>query len=82
MSESRKSFGRSQKPGGVLDVLIALDREPDDAWLRELKDAVALHVRRIIGDKLVATIDQRHLEKLRTTPGVREVEVATTTRLH
>ena len=82
MSESRKSFGRSHKPGGVLDVLIALDREPDDAWLRELKDAVALHVRRIIGDKLVATIDQRHLEKLRTTPGVREVEVATTTRLH
>jgi hypothetical protein len=82
MIEPRKSLGRSQKPRAALDVLIALDREPDDAWLRELKDAVALDVRRVIGDKLVATIDPRHLEKLRTTPGVREVEVATTLRLH
>jgi len=82
MIDPRKPSGRSQKRSAVLEVLIAFDREPDDAWLRELKDAVALKVRRVIGDKLVATIDARHLDKLRALPGVREVEVATRTRLH
>jgi len=82
MINSRKLSGRAPKPGTPLKVLIALDRKPDDAWLRALKNAVALEVRRVIDDKLVATIDARHLEKLRATPGVREVEVATRTRLH
>jgi len=82
MNNSRKLSGRMPKPGTPLKVLIALDRKPDDAWLRALKNAVALEVRRVIDDKLVATIDARHLEKLRATPGVREVEVATRTRLH
>jgi hypothetical protein len=82
MIDPRELSGRSQKRSAALEVLIALDREPNDAWLRELKDAVALEVRRVIGDKLVATIDARHLEQLRATPGVREVEVATRTRLH
>ena len=82
MINSRKLSGRVPKPGTPLKVLIALDRKPDDTWLRELKNSVALEVRRVIGDKLVATIDARHLEKLRAIPGVQEVEVETTTRLH
>ncbi len=82
MTDPRKPSGRSPKRSGVLQVLVALDREPDDAWLRELKDGVALEVRRVIGNMLVATIDASRLEKLRATPGVREVEVATRTRLH
>jgi hypothetical protein len=63
-------------------VLVALDRPPDDEFLGQLREAVDLVVRRVIGDKLVASVDANHLDKLRATPGVREVEVATTLRPH
>ena len=42
MINSRKLSGRVPKPGTPLKVLIALDRKPDDTWLRELKNSVAL----------------------------------------
>ena len=67
---------------GPVQVLVALDREPDEELLGRLRDAVDLAVKRVIGDKLIATVDARRLEELRATPGVREVEVATMLRTH
>jgi hypothetical protein len=84
MSDTRKSSDHPlrREPGDLVQVLVALDREPDDELLARLRESVDLSVRRVIGDKLVATIEARRLDELRALPGVREVEVATTLRSH
>jgi hypothetical protein len=86
MTDPRKLLARD-RPGaeersGRVEVLIGLERTPDDELLRRLHDAFGLDVTRVIGDTVIGSVPGENLAKLRSDSAVGDVETSRPLRPH
>ena len=70
------------RPAGRVDLIVSLTAGAPDADARRRLEGAGFTIERVVGDKVIGSIDSNRLAALKALPQVREVETSVRLKPH